>query len=57
MLAGRHVLSLLFTDNTLNTAVGVAANFVANFRAKLADCVDDPVLMLEWAVAAFLDVR
>lgn len=36
---------------------GVGHSFVLGFRTKLATFMDDPVLLLEYGVAAALDPR
>ena len=56
MMIGRHVVHLLYADEQLNAATsGVGKKFVEAFRTKLAACVDDEDLLLEWGVAAILD--
>lgn len=57
MLVGRQVIHLLYTEQTLNRAVGVARLFVEAFKSKLAACVSNTDLVLEWGVAAILDPR
>ena len=57
MLIGRHVLQLLYTDETLNNATGVSHTFATAFRNKLAYSIDNEDLILEWAIAAILDPR
>jgi hypothetical protein len=54
-MVGRKSLALLFTNKSLLEATGVGEQFVAAFKAKFCEYIDDPHLMLEWAVAAMLD--
>ena len=57
MILGRQILHLLYTEQALNCAEGVAEQFVIAFKNKLASAVDDPDLLLEWGIAAILDPR
>ena len=57
MILGRQILHLLYTDQELNPADGVAEQFATAFKNKLASAVDEPDLILEWGIAAILDPR
>ena len=57
MLIGGQIIQLLYTDKTLNDATGAARTFASAFRNKLAHCIDLQDIMMEWAIAAFLDPR
>ena len=47
MILGRQILHLLYTDQELNHADGVAELFATAFKNKLASTVDKPDLILE----------
>ena len=57
MILGCQILHLLYTDQQLNCADGVAEQFAAAFKNKLASAVDQPDLILEWGIAAIIDTR
>lgn len=57
MVAGRTILNLLYLNQDLNEATNLAAEYVVAFRTALVAYVDEPHLMLEWGVAAYLDAR
>lgn len=58
-MAGRLLLGLLYSNEKLDgvSADGVGGRFVQAFREKLSEFIDDPVLLLEYGVAAALDPR
>ena len=56
-MVGRKILDMLYTNNALNEAEGVGAMFVDGFRKKLVEMVDDENLLMEYGIAAALDVR
>ena len=55
MILGHQILHLLYTDQELNRADGVAKQFANAFKNKLASAVDEPDLILKWGIAAILD--
>ena len=57
MLVGRQIIQLLYTNETLNDATGAARTFASAFRNKLACCIDNQDIIMEWAIAAVLDPR
>ena len=54
MILGCQILHLLYTNQELNRADGVAKQFATAFKNKLASAVDEPDLILEWGIAAIL---
>ena len=55
MILGRQILHLLYTNQEINRADGVAEQFATAFKNRLASAVDGPDLILEWGIAAILD--
>ena len=55
MILGRQILHLIYRDQELNCADGVAEQFATAFKNKLASAVDEPDLILEWGIAAIFD--
>ena len=55
MTLGCQILHLLYTDQELKQADGVAKQFATAFKNKLASAVDKPDLILERAIAAILN--
>lgn len=51
------MLNLLYQRDELNDAEGRAVDFVKGFRKKLVYFIDHSGLLMEWAIASFLDVR
>ncbi len=54
---GRKIINLLYNTKEFEEADGRAIDFVKAFRKKLVYFVDNSQLLMEWAIAAFLDVR
>ena len=57
MLIGHQIIQLLYTDATLNDANSTACTFAIAFHKKLAHCIDNQNIIMEWAIVAILDAR
>ena len=57
MTLGCQILHLLYMDQELNDADGVAEQFATAFKNILARAVDEPDPILEWGIAAILNPR
>ena len=57
MLVGHQIIQLLYTNETLNDATSTACTFATAFCNKLACCIDNQDIIMEWAIVAILDPR
>ena len=57
MLVGHQIIQLLYTNETLNEATGIARTFASAFCNKLACCIDKEDIIMEWAITAILNPR
>ena len=54
MLIGHQIIH---TNETLNDATSAARTSASAFCNKLAYCIDEQDIIMEWAIAAILDPR
>lgn len=50
------MIGLLYS-NVFHRCKGLSADFVQTFKWKLSSYVDEPTILIEWAIGSFLDVR
>ena len=57
MLIGLQIIQLLYTDKTLNEGTKAAYTFATAFCNKLAYCIDNEDIIMQWLIEAILDPR